>query len=137
MRQESNGTVDDDLEAFDEEDDNFDEEALNDEAEAANAAAEVENGEDNFDEDGEKAIVPPKEASTAELRKSLMHQRMIRPSSIVQVNTGALEIHLQSIKKQLLRHEAEIAHPSWLDAILEEVNKVCNHPLHHPSLHLS
>jgi hypothetical protein len=33
-------------------------------------------------------------------------------------------MHLQSMKKSLQRHEAEIAHPSWLDAVLEEVNKV-------------
>ena len=51
-------------------------------------------------------------------------KRQSRQSTIVQVNTGALEIHLRQMKKQLLRHEAELAHPSWMDELMEQVNKV-------------
>jgi len=43
---------------------------------------------------------------------------------IVQVNTGSLEVYLQGLKKQVIRHEEELQHPSWWDKIKHEVDKV-------------
>lgn len=45
-------------------------------------------------------------------------------SSIVQVQTGALETYLNTLKKTVSRHEEELLHPSWWDAIKTEVDKV-------------
>lgn len=43
---------------------------------------------------------------------------------IVQVNTGSLEVYLQGLKKQVIRHEEELQHPSWWEKIKTEVDKV-------------
>lgn len=67
-----------------------------------------------------------------EYKESLKHhagklkeKRMAaRPSTIVQVSTGPLEFHLQSIKKQLKAHAILINHPPFLDDLMVEVNKI-------------
>ena len=84
-------------------------EVVESENEAEDEGEEVNDEEDVYDE------VPVIPAS----------QRQSRQSNIVVVNTGALEIHLRQMKKQLVRHEAELAHPSWMDKLMEQLNKVC------------
>ena len=44
--------------------------------------------------------------------------------SILQVNTGGLESVLNSLKKQLARHEDELLHPVWWDSMKAEVDKI-------------
>ena len=79
--------------------------------------------DDLSDEDSEENEY--KETLKREADK-LKKKRMMsnRPSTIVQVSTGPLEIHLQSMKRQLKEHAALIEHPPFLDDLMEEVNKI-------------
>jgi len=44
--------------------------------------------------------------------------------SHLQVNTNALDNALNTIKKQLSRHEEELLHPVWMDALKSEIDKI-------------
>lgn len=65
-----------------------------------------------------------KESLKMEASKLKNKRMAARPSTIVQVSTGPLEIHLQSMKKQLKAHTALINHPPFLDGLMVEVNKI-------------
>jgi hypothetical protein len=85
--------------------------------------------EDKFGSDGSSS---GEDSDEKEYKQNLKEQagklqkkRMAaRPSTIVQVSTGPLEFHLQSMKKQLKEHTALIKHPPFLDDLMIEVNKI-------------
>jgi hypothetical protein len=86
-----------------------------------------EENEDEFDQ-GSMSETESDDEYDQNLKKEaekLKTRRMqARPSTIVQVSTGPLEFHLQSMKKQLKEHAVLINHPPFLDDLMIEVNKI-------------
>ena len=86
-----------------------------------------EENEDEFDQ-GSMSETESDDEYEQNLKKEaekLKTRRMqARPSTIVQVSTGPLEFHLQSMKKQLKEHAVLINHPPFLDDLMIEVNKI-------------
>ena len=77
--------------------------------------------ENSFSDSGDMGPTPMGAEAAERLRKKRM---AARPSSIVQVNTSALDIHLRSMKKQLAAQAKELANPVWLDSIRQELNQM-------------
>lgn len=88
--------------------------------------------DDDGDEFGPGLSEPESESEDEEHNDNMKKQAALlrrkrmqsRQSTIVQVSTGPLEMHLQSMKKQLKEHAALIQHPPFLDELMVEVNKI-------------
>ena len=78
-------------------------------------------GDDSYSDENDMGPTPAGAEAAARLRQKRM---AARPSTIVQVNTSALDMHLRSMKKQLQLQEKEIANPVWLDGIRQDLNKM-------------
>lgn len=74
--------------------------------------------EDSFSDAG----MDPTPAGAAAAERLKKKRMAARPSSIVQVNTSALDIHLNSLKKQLIAQKKELQNPVWLDPIKQEIS---------------
>jgi hypothetical protein len=77
--------------------------------------------DDSYEDADDMGPTPAGAEAAARLRKKRL---AARPSSIVQVNTSALDIHLRSLKKQLSAQTKELANPVWLDGIRQDLNQM-------------
>lgn len=93
-------------------------------------------GEDSSSDDNDMGPTPAGAEAAAHLRQKRM---AARPSTIVQVNTSALDMHLRSMKKQLLLQAKEIANPVWLDGIRQDLSRMpdLNRRLEHCELDIN
>ena len=85
------------------------------------SGSDFEDGEEDSFSDSGMDPTPAGAEAAARLRKKRM---AARPSTIVQVNTSALDMHLNSLKKQLLVQKKELENPVWLDGIRQDLNQM-------------
>lgn len=93
-----------------------------------NSVDDIDNEESEFGEEDEDSFsdggMEPTPAG-AEAAARLKKKRMAaRPSTIVQVNTSALDMHLNSLKKQMQLQKKALENPVWLDGIRQELNQL-------------
>jgi hypothetical protein len=83
---------------------------------------DLEEDDQDIDEFGDEE--GPSDQAQEAISSLRRNRQAARPSMIVQVNTGALELHLTSLKKKIQLLEKEVHNPIWLESIQKEINEI-------------